>query len=49
MTTNEQRLRKYARRRESHHRVGRRDEWVIMLYWRYWHKVHGTHECIWEY
>lgn len=41
MSSNEHRLRKYARKK-------RKSEWLTMLYWRYWHKVHGDHACLWS-
>lgn len=36
------RLRKYARKKFK------RSDPDALLYWRYWHKVHGPHRPLWK-
>jgi hypothetical protein len=36
------RLRKYRRKKF------RRGDPLALKYWRYWHKAHGEHACLWD-
>lgn len=47
MADNRHRLRKYQRRKDRAR--GNREKWnyLAMLYWRYWFKVHGEHGRLW--
>lgn len=48
MSSARHRLRKYQRRKDRARGNSAKWDRLALLYWRYWHKVHGQHACLWE-
>jgi hypothetical protein len=46
--TNQRRLMKYRRKVDNAFRRGYGYDRLLILHWRYWHKVHGRHALLWK-